>query len=116
MKRIGRFYRVVAHLLPLVVGFLVPFPYLAMRRSRRQNEIRGQLADVLELMARATRAGESLEQAIGLVGDKAAEPPHPGAAPAGHGGWRTPWVGSDPRSSSSPNSSPPGRTSFPSPI
>jgi tight adherence protein B len=57
-----------------LVGFFTPMPYLALRRSRRQNEIRGQLADVLELMARATRAGESLEQSIELVGDKAAEP------------------------------------------
>jgi len=57
-----------------LVGFFVPMPYLALRRSRRQNEIRAQLADVLELMARATRAGESLEQAISLVGEKAAEP------------------------------------------
>lgn len=61
-----------------IVGFLIgmflPLPYLAYRRANRFREIQGQVADVLDLLARATRAGESLEQSIDLVGRRSAEP------------------------------------------
>jgi len=58
----------------LAVGMLVPLPYLSLRRARRLREVQSQLADVLDMMSRATRAGESLDQAISLIGQRASEP------------------------------------------
>ena len=43
-------------------------------RIRRQRVIREQLPDVMELMARAVRAGESLDQAIALAGNSGFQP------------------------------------------
>lgn len=43
-------------------------------RFRRFRAIREQLPDVMELMARAVRAGESLDQAIVLAGDSGLRP------------------------------------------
>lgn len=61
-------------LMGFAAGLVVPIPYLSLRRASRFRNIQSQLADVLDLMARAIRAGESLEQAITLVGQRAAEP------------------------------------------
>lgn len=56
------------------VGMVLPLPYLSVRRASRLREVQSQLADVLDMMSRATRAGESLDQAITLVGQKASDP------------------------------------------
>lgn len=56
------------------VGMAIPLPYLSLRRASRLREVQSQLADVLDLMSRATRAGESLEQSITLVGQRASDP------------------------------------------
>lgn len=60
------------------VGFLVgmgaPLPYLSLRRAGRIRDVQAQLADAMDLMSRATRAGESLDQAIALVGQRAPDP------------------------------------------
>lgn len=65
-------------LLSSVIGFLVgmaaPLPYLSLRRAGRIRDVQAQLADAMDLMSRATRAGESLDQAIALVGQRAPEP------------------------------------------
>ena len=58
----------------MISGMAVAYLALAIRRGRRMRLIRNQLPDVLDLLARAVRAGESLDQAIELVGDKSAEP------------------------------------------
>ena len=52
-----------------VVGVLAVGGLLFYLRFRRQRAIREQLPDVMELMARAVRAGESLDQAIALAGN-----------------------------------------------
>jgi tight adherence protein B len=61
-----------------VIGFLVgmgaPLPYLSLRRAGRIRDVQSQLADAMDLMSRATRAGESLDQAIALVGERSPEP------------------------------------------
>jgi tight adherence protein B len=57
-----------------VIGLALPLPWLAFRRSRRIREIRERLPDALDLVARAVRAGESLDQAIDLAGQKGPEP------------------------------------------
>jgi tight adherence protein B len=53
------------------MGILLPLGYLVVRRSRRISTIRDELPNVLDMMARATRAGRSIDQAIELVGDEA---------------------------------------------
>jgi tight adherence protein B len=58
--------------LPGIVGMLIGMglvlAYFMVKRGRRLREIQEQLPDVLDLMSRAVRAGESLDQAIELVG------------------------------------------------
>lgn len=54
-----------------VTGMLVPLAVLAVRRSWRITSIRKELPHVLDMMARATRAGQSTEQAIELVAAEA---------------------------------------------
>lgn len=61
-------------LVGLLVGMLAAMGFLLYRRSRRLRTMHEQLPDVLDLMARAVRAGKSLEQAINLVGTEMAEP------------------------------------------
>lgn len=52
-------------------GMIVPISTLAIQRVRRLQAIRGQLPYVLDMFSRAVRAGQSLEQAIELVGREA---------------------------------------------
>lgn len=58
----------------MIAGMGVGLLYFWFRRSRRLRVIREQLPGVFELMARAMRAGGSLDQAVELVGSKASEP------------------------------------------
>lgn len=53
-----------------MLGLLVPLFVLAVRRGRRLNAIREELPHVLDMMGRATRAGQSIEQAIELLGSE----------------------------------------------
>ena len=50
------------------LGMVLPLMYFVWQRSRRLASIRQQLPDVMDLMARSVRAGESLDQAIAGVG------------------------------------------------
>ncbi len=54
-----------------MVGMFVPLLVLMRMRSRRIQAIRMQLPSVLDMFARAVRAGESVDQAIKLVGEEA---------------------------------------------
>lgn len=60
--------------LGLTVGVLLTIIVYLVRRSRRREQIRETLPAAMELMARAVRAGESLDQAIDLVGEMMAPP------------------------------------------
>lgn len=53
-----------------LAGLLLPLIVMAVRRARRLAQIREQLPYVLDMLARATRAGQSVEQAIRLVGQE----------------------------------------------
>jgi tight adherence protein B len=57
-----------------VMGVLTVGGLLFFLRFRRYRAIREQLPDVMELMARAVRAGESLDQAIALAGNSGLRP------------------------------------------
>lgn len=58
----------------MVAGMLLLIGFLMYRRSRRRLAILNQLPEVMDLLARAVRAGESLDQALHVAGESAAEP------------------------------------------
>ena len=58
----------------VLLGMLLVAGYLSVRRQQRCRVIQEQLPEVIELIARAVRAGESLDQAVDLAGKTAAEP------------------------------------------
>lgn len=58
----------------VVAGIVAVGGMLFYLRYRRYRAIREQLPDIMELMARAVRAGESLDQAIVLAGNSAFRP------------------------------------------
>jgi tight adherence protein B len=58
----------------MLAGMVIAIGFFAFRRARRRRAIREQLPDVMELLARASRAGQSVDQAIDLVGETAREP------------------------------------------
>ncbi len=54
-----------------LTGFVLPIAWLAIRRAQRINAVQNELPHVLEMLARATRAGQSVEQGIDLVANEA---------------------------------------------
>ena len=60
--------------LAMAAGMIALVPVFIIRRTKRLAMFQQQLPDVLDLLARAVRAGESLEQAVALVGEKTAQP------------------------------------------
>lgn len=58
----------------MTVGIGLGLMLLLYWRSRRMRKLQEQLAPAMETLARAVRAGESLDQAIQLLGAKSAEP------------------------------------------
>ena len=58
----------------MFVGMGLVLAYMLTVRSRRINLLQDQLPPALEMLSRAVHAGESLEQAVRLVGQKSPEP------------------------------------------
>lgn len=54
-----------------LTGFVLPVAWLAIRRAQRIKAVQTELPQVLEMLARATRAGQSVEQGIDLVANEA---------------------------------------------
>lgn len=54
-----------------LAGFLVPLLFIAGRRLLRLHKVRTELPHVLDMLARATRAGRSIDQAIDLIAQEA---------------------------------------------
>lgn len=57
-----------------LLGMVLAMMLLIYQRSRRIRLLQQQFPDALEMLARAVRAGESLDQAVQLIGDKSPEP------------------------------------------
>ncbi len=74
----GALYLWQQHVIVGVIGFLVGMTavtvFFVIQRNRRRRMIQEQLPDVMEILARAVRAGETLDQAIGLVGETVEQP------------------------------------------
>jgi tight adherence protein B len=60
--------------LGMFAGMAVVLMYLMYTRSRRLSLLQEQLPQALEMLARAVHAGESLDQAVQLVGEQSSEP------------------------------------------
>lgn len=61
----------LAGLLGAAVGLILPLFYLKFRQMRRLQAVQEELPPALDLMARAVRAGQSLDQAITFLGEEA---------------------------------------------
>lgn len=60
------FAAITAFMIGLFAGIVV----LVVRRNRRMARIQNELPNVMDLMARAVRAGRSIDQAIALIGNE----------------------------------------------
>lgn len=58
----------------MAVGMTLPLLYFIYARGQRLAKIREQLPDCMDLMSRAVRAGETLDQAVAQVGAEVPEP------------------------------------------
>jgi len=67
-------------LAPLVaapIGLVLPFAWLAQRRSSRFKKFEEQFPDALDLLSRAIRAGHAFQTSLGMVGEELPEPVGP---------------------------------------
>ena len=64
----------VPAVLGLVAGMAVPLAYLLHQRRKRVRQLQEQLPDALGMLARSVRAGQSLDQALHLVGTQSPQP------------------------------------------
>jgi tight adherence protein B len=60
-------FQVLATLIGLAIGLLVPYAYLAIKDERRKSRFAAQLPDTLQLLSGSLAAGYSLPQAIDTV-------------------------------------------------
>ncbi len=56
--------------LAVILAFSIPFLYVAYRRQQREEMLRSQLPDSLELMSRVLRAGQTITQAMHAVAEE----------------------------------------------
>jgi tight adherence protein B len=57
-----------------LAGAFVPYVWLRFRRSRRVGKFNAALADAIDLMARALRAGHSMPSSIEVIAEQSPEP------------------------------------------
>lgn len=53
-----------------MIGLVFPMLFFALKRRRRFKEIRRQLPSMIDILARSTRAGRSIEQAVELAAEE----------------------------------------------
>ena len=58
----------------MIIGMIAVLIILHYRRKRRMQRIQEELPDMIDLLARSTHAGASLEQAIAIVGEETKGP------------------------------------------
>ena len=58
----------------LAIGAAFPLFYVSFKRQQRQNRLGQQLPDVLDLMSRVLRAGQTAPQALNAVADEFRDP------------------------------------------
>ncbi len=65
---------VIATFLGFVVGMLPPLAYLLYCKQKRIKQLQQQFPGALDMLARSVRAGQSLDQSLGVVGRQSPEP------------------------------------------
>jgi tight adherence protein B len=70
----ARFGNVLAGIPAGFVGYFIPLVWLRRRETKRRRAIEGQLADVINLLANALKAGHSTQQALATVAEAGREP------------------------------------------
>lgn len=65
---------IIATLLGLLGGMACPLLYLVYLKRKRIKQLQDQLPNALDMLARSVRAGKSLDQSLGIVGEQAPEP------------------------------------------
>ncbi|MBU1001113.1 MAG: type II secretion system F family protein [Proteobacteria bacterium] len=60
--------------IPPVIFFYAPFFWLRRRKAKRMNKFNAQLADALDLIARALKAGHAFSQGMRMVADEFEDP------------------------------------------
>jgi tight adherence protein B len=60
--------------LAFVIGALIPFSFVRWKRSRRFKKFERQFPEVIELLARAVRAGHAYSTALEMIATESAEP------------------------------------------
>lgn len=68
------FDSLAAAVVGFALGFFVHFPFLSLRRIHQRRKLDEQLPEALNLLARAVRAGESVDQALALVARESPQP------------------------------------------
>jgi tight adherence protein B len=68
------FHKWLASAAIALVGTAVPWIYIWRARARRLEQLRSQLPDVFDFMARVLRAGQTISQALETVGDEFSRP------------------------------------------
>lgn len=58
----------------VAIGAVFPVLYVSFKRQQRQNKLGQQLPDVLDLMSRVLRAGQTAPQALNAVADEFRDP------------------------------------------
>jgi tight adherence protein B len=66
----GVFRNVAAGIAFMAIGLAVPILVVARARHKRQDQLRAQFSDVLELMSRVLRAGQTVSQAMHAVSEE----------------------------------------------
>ena len=64
----------VALLLAVALGMLLPYLYLRIKRGQRINELRRQLPDAIDLMVRSLRAGYPLAASFQVIANEMSDP------------------------------------------
>ncbi len=65
---------IIASLLAMIVGWMVPGQYLARRRKKRMVTVEQQLPDALTAISKSLRAGSGLLQALAFAADETPSP------------------------------------------
>ena len=66
--------KILTTVIALVIGAILPWVYLGLKRSRRTKKFKSQLADTLQLLSGSLSAGLSLAQGVDTVVREGSEP------------------------------------------
>jgi tight adherence protein B len=69
-----RFGNILAVLVGLALGYIVPQVYLRRRQSKRRQAFQSVLGDTISMLSNSVKAGYSVQQALGSIGENGRQP------------------------------------------